>query len=172
MYTIGQVSERTGLPISTLRYYDKEGLIPHMERVSGARRFSERELEALRVIECLKASDTGTYCAACHVRVFLFHIKTGILKGLLCCRNGILAKKRRELLERQKETLEAQMDDLRRSLAMLQFKCWYYEQAMQDGGEERIQAMLPDKLPAEVQVLYDLAHGRTPGKTALNVSAG
>ena len=56
MYTIGQVSERTGLPISTLRYYDKEGLFPHMERVSGARRFSERELEALRVIECLKAS--------------------------------------------------------------------------------------------------------------------
>ena len=42
MYTIGQVSERTGLPISTLRYYDKEGLFPHMERVSGARRFSER----------------------------------------------------------------------------------------------------------------------------------
>ena len=80
--------------------------------------------------------------------------------------------KRRELLERQKETLEAQMDDLRRSLAMLQFKCWYYEQAMQDDGEERIQAMLPDKLPAEVQVLYDLAHGRTPGKTGLNVSAG
>lgn len=80
--------------------------------------------------------------------------------------------KRRQLLERQKETLEAQMDDLRRSLAMLQFKCWYYEQAMRDGGEEHIHAMLPDKLPPEVQVLYDLSHGRTPGKTELNVSAG
>ena len=43
---------------------------------------------------------------------------------------------------------------------------------MQDGGEERIQAMLPDKLPAEIQVLYDLAHGRTPGKTELNVKCG
>ena len=28
MYTIGQVSELFGLPISTLRYYDKEGLFP------------------------------------------------------------------------------------------------------------------------------------------------
>ena len=64
------------------------------------------------------------------------------------------------------------MDDLRRSLAMLQFKCWYYEQAMRDGGEEHIHAMMPDKRPPEVQVLYDLSHGRTPGKTELNVSAG
>ena len=56
MYTIGQVSEMFSLPISTLRYYDKEGLFPQMERRSGIRRFSERELVALRVIECLISS--------------------------------------------------------------------------------------------------------------------
>lgn len=54
MYTIGQVSEMFGLPISTLRYYDKQGLFPEMERISGIRKFSEKEIEALRVIECLK----------------------------------------------------------------------------------------------------------------------
>ena len=54
MYSIGQVTEMFGLPISTLRYYDKQGLFPNMERVSGIRRFSEQEIEALRVIECLK----------------------------------------------------------------------------------------------------------------------
>ncbi len=36
MYTIGEVSEMFGLPVSTLRYYDKQGLFPNMERVSGA----------------------------------------------------------------------------------------------------------------------------------------
>ena len=41
MYTIGQVSEMFGLPISTLRYYDKQGLFPEMERVSGIRKFRE-----------------------------------------------------------------------------------------------------------------------------------
>mgnify|MGYP000472421936 CR=1 FL=1 len=45
MYTIGQVSQMCGIPVSTLRYYDKEGLFPHMERVSGIRRFSDRELD-------------------------------------------------------------------------------------------------------------------------------
>ena len=54
MYMIGQVAEMFGLPISTLRYYDKQGLFPNMERVSGIRKFSEAEIEALRVIECLK----------------------------------------------------------------------------------------------------------------------
>ena len=41
MYSIGQVAEMFGLPISTLRYYDKQGLFPNMERVSGIRKFSE-----------------------------------------------------------------------------------------------------------------------------------
>ena len=54
MYTIGQVAEMFGLPASTLRYYDKQGLFPGLERASGIRRFSDTELEALRVIECLK----------------------------------------------------------------------------------------------------------------------
>lgn len=56
MYSIGQISEMFHLPISTLRYYDKEGLFPEMERQHGIRQFSEKEVEALRVIECLKAS--------------------------------------------------------------------------------------------------------------------
>ena len=53
MYTIGQVSEQFDLPVSTLRYYDKEGLFPALTRTSGIRRFGEQELEALRVIETL-----------------------------------------------------------------------------------------------------------------------
>ena len=54
MYSIGQVSEMFNIPVSTLRYYDKEGLFPNLERSSGIRRFSEKEIEALRIIECLK----------------------------------------------------------------------------------------------------------------------
>ena len=50
-YTIGQISEMFQLPVSTLRYYDREGLFPELRRQSGRRIFSEREGEALRVIE-------------------------------------------------------------------------------------------------------------------------
>ena len=56
MYSIGQVSAMTNLPISTLRYYDKEGFFPNLEKQSGIRRFSQAELDAIRMIECLKRS--------------------------------------------------------------------------------------------------------------------
>ena len=56
MYTIGQVSEMFHLPISTLRYYDKEGLFPSLERQGNIRKFSDKELDELRMIECLKKS--------------------------------------------------------------------------------------------------------------------
>lgn len=61
MYTIGQVAEMFGLPVSTLRYYDKQGLFPGLERTSGIRRFGDTELEALRVIECLKKARVGFF---------------------------------------------------------------------------------------------------------------
>ena len=54
MYTIGQVSKMFNLPISTLRYYDNEGLFPNIARSSGIRKFSDHEIETLNLIECLK----------------------------------------------------------------------------------------------------------------------
>ena len=56
-YSIGEVSRMFDLPASTLRYYDKEGLLPHIQRQgTGIRRFDQQTIEALRVIECLKKS--------------------------------------------------------------------------------------------------------------------
>ena len=62
MYTIGQVAEMFDLPISTLRYYDKQGLFPHLTRESGIRKFSENEIEAKRkeTNEFLKFLQTST----------------------------------------------------------------------------------------------------------------
>lgn len=144
MYTIGQVAEMYSLPVSTLRYYDKEGLFPNLERTSGIRRFSDRELEALHVIECLKRSG--------------LEIKD--IKQFMqwCAQGSSTYEQRHELFLRQRETVEAEMEKLRRVKAMIDFKCWYYETAVADGGEDRIRAMLPDKLPDDIQKLYDLAH--------------
>ena len=43
---------------------------------------------------------------------------------------------------------------------MLKFKCWYYEQAMQDGGKDRPKALIPDDLPDSVRKAYENAHAR------------
>ena len=56
MYTIGEISKMFHVPVSTLRYYDKEGLFPNLERSSGIRQFSDKEIETMKLIECLKRS--------------------------------------------------------------------------------------------------------------------
>ena len=144
MYSIGQVSEKFSLPVSTLRYYDKEGLLPNIERSSGIRKFSDRDLETLRIIECLKKSGLEIK----DIRQFI----------QWCAEGSSTYHQRQELFLKQKECVEKELERLKKTEAMLQFKCWYYEQAIKDGNEDRIKAMIPDKFPPEIQKLYDYAH--------------
>ncbi len=56
-YSIGEAAKELNLTVYTLRYYDKEGLMPFIERTStGTRVFKESDIEALRIIECLKST--------------------------------------------------------------------------------------------------------------------
>ena len=144
MYSIGQVAEMFDLPISTLRYYDKQGLFPKMERVSGIRKFSDTEIEALRVIECLKKSG--------------LEIKD--IKQFMdwCVEGASTYPQRKALLEKQRKRLEAELIHMNKVLDMLKFKCWYYEQATRDGCEDQVQSMIPDGLPEDVRKAYENAH--------------
>lgn len=144
MYTIGQISEMFHLPVSTLRYYDKEGLFPEMERVSGIRKFGEREIEALRVIECLKKSGVEIK----DIKVFMEWCREGSSTYI----------KRKEFFQHQKEVVENEIRKMEKVLDMIRYKCWYYEQAVKDGNEDRLNEMLPDHLPEEIQGVYDRAH--------------
>ena len=54
-YTVGEMARRMGVPASTIRYYDKEGLLPFVGRSSGGiRMFQESDFEWLQVIGCMK----------------------------------------------------------------------------------------------------------------------
>lgn len=144
MYSIGQVSEMFGLPISTLRYYDKEGLFPQMRRESGIRKFDEGEIEALRIIECLKKSGLGIK----DIRQFMEWCAAGSETYVL----------RRDLFLKQKAAVEAEMERLSRVLALINYKCWYYEEAIKDGSEERLCQMEMEDLPEEIREAYQRGH--------------
>lgn len=144
MYTIGQVSEMFNLPISTLRYYDKEGFFPHLKRKGNIRYFSDDELEAIHVIECLKESGLEIK----DIKRFFEWVVEG----------STSYPKRKALFETRKEAVIKEIKQLEKTLAMLEFKCWYYDKAIADGNEDAINAMLPDKLPKNIQKLYNKAH--------------
>jgi len=50
MLTIGELAERGGVRTSTLRYYEEEGLLRPVKRVSGQRRYDDSAVEVLTVI--------------------------------------------------------------------------------------------------------------------------
>ena len=143
-YSIGEVSQMFDLPASTLRYYDKEGLLPHIQRQgTGIRRFDQRTIEALRVIECLKKSG--------------MEIKD-IKQFMAWCAEGPATYGQRlELFRQQRAKVEQEMARLEKTLAMIDFKCWYYSQAVATGSEAFTDA-IPDGLPEEVRKLYDISH--------------
>lgn len=149
MYTIGQVSEMFHLPISTLRYYDKEGFFPNLERKGNIRYFSNNELEAIRVIECLKKSGLEIR----EIKQFFVWVTEGPSSYT----------KRKELFEHRKAAVKDEIKQLEKTLAMLEFKCWYYDTTIADGSEDKIQAMTPPKnLPKDIQKLYNKAHKSAP----------
>lgn len=139
-----EVSEMFHLPISTLRYYDKEGFFPDLKRKGNIRYFSDNEIEALRVIECLKKSGLEIK----DIKQFFIWVTEG----------SSSYSKRKKLFENHKSAVEEEIKQLEKILAMLKFKCWYYETAMTDGNEDRITSMLPNHLPSEIQELYDKGH--------------
>ena len=144
MYTIGQVSEMFDIPVSTLRYYDKQGLFPHIERTSGIRKFGDSELEALKLIECLKRSGLEIR----EIRQFMEWVAEG----------PSTYPQRKELIERTRERVEQEQASLQRALDMLTFKSWYYEQAIADGNEDRVKSMIPDSLPPKILTAYKSSH--------------
>lgn len=119
-YSIGQVSEMLSISISTLRYYDKKGILPLLDRTKGnIRMFNEIDIECLKIIECLK--NTGMELK--DIRHFFE----------LCEKGDSTLRERYELFEMQKEKTERQMKTLQDSLNLINYKCEYYRIAQEKG---------------------------------------
>lgn len=119
-YTIGEAAKMLGVAPSALRYYDKEGLLPFVERTgSGIRMFKESDIEWLRLIECLKA--TG------------MPIKD-IRRFIQCTIEGDgTIDERLNILTAQRQSVINQIAELERHLELIDYKIWYYNTAKDAG---------------------------------------
>lgn len=132
--------------VTTLRYYDKQGLFPGLERTSGIRQFGDTELEALRVIECLKKAGMEIK----DIRLFMEW----------CAEGPSTYPQRKTMFEERKAHMESEIESMDRALDMLKFKCWYYGQLSQGNGEAELKALIPEGLPEEIKEAYENAHAR------------
>ena len=138
VFTIGEMAKKLGVAASTLRYYDKEGLFPFMERSEGGIRvFKESDYEFLKIIHCLKA--TGMQIKD------IKHFIELVLQG----DESISA--RLEIFQKQKLEVEKQISELQEALETVKFKCWYYETAKRAGSTAFCDNMCDDELPEDMR---------------------
>lgn len=122
-YTIKQVSERTGLSASTLRFYEKEQLFPPVARnASGVRVYQEKDLEWISLITCLKNTDMP-----------IRDIKKFV--ALSAAGDGTL-QSRLQMVLSHKRAVEERIAELQGYLEHINHKASYYEQACREGTEE------------------------------------
>ena len=136
-YTIGEVARMMNIAPSTLRYYEKEGLLSLGVRASnGQRTYTDDDVATLSIIEYLK------FC-------------------------GLPLSARRDILAKERDNVRAQITALQTKLERLEFGCWFYETAQQYGSVLPLYEFSEEHFPPEHRnVLREsfhlpLAHVRT-----------
>jgi DNA-binding transcriptional MerR regulator len=138
LYTIGEMAKKLKIAPSTLRYYDKEGLLPFVERSStGIRVFKDENLEWLLIIDCLKKAGMPIK----DIKAFIECVQQG---------DATIAQRLKMLLE-QREAVKERLARLRDTLDILNYKCWYYETAQTAGTTSVPKAMKTEDVPKNVQ---------------------
>ena len=128
---IKAVAQQTGIPETTIRYYDKEGLLPFLKRKeSGYRVFDNQSLKMLQIINCLK--DTG------------MSIKDIKQYAQWAQEGDSSLEERYELFERQRSVIQNKMAKLQDQLDVVNHKCHYYQAALKAGTEKGLEN---DQLP-------------------------
>lgn len=114
---IAEVSEQYGLSVDTLRYYERVGLIPPVQRNSGGiRDYNELDLRRVDFIKCMRS-------AGLPIEVLIDYVE-------LVQRGDETINARKEILKEQRELLATRMQEMQKTLDILDHKIEVYEHAV------------------------------------------
>ena len=140
VYTVGEMAKLLEVPSSTLRYYDKEGLLPFVERSSGGiRMFQETDFEWLQIISCMKK-------AGMSIRDIRQYIE-------LAMQGDDTIDLRLQMFQRQRDALKAQIAEMERTLETVEYKCWFYETARAAGTVDAPKDMPDGEVPERFRAI-------------------
>ena len=113
--TISEVSKKYNITADTIRYYEKEELIPTVPRnKNGIRDFDENSCGWIEFIKCMRSAGLEIETLKRYVSLFRQGTKT--------------VKERKILLEEQREKLLKKQEDIKATLDRLNYKIEKYEE--------------------------------------------
>jgi DNA-binding transcriptional MerR regulator len=123
---IAEVSEKYGLSADTLRYYEKVGLIPPVHRSDGGiRDYDELDLRRVDFIKCMRG-------AGLPIEVLIEYMN-------LVQQGDSTVESRKDILIHQRAQLAARMEEMQKTLDLLDHKIEVYENALLKREQEIIQ---------------------------------
>ncbi len=123
---IAEVSERYEISPDTLRYYERIGLIPPVNRDgNGVRDYNDIDLRRVEFIKCMRS-------AGLPVEVLIEYV--GLVQ-----QGDQTIEARKDILKEQRARLAARMKDLQKTLDLLDHKIEVYENAVLKREKEMLQ---------------------------------
>jgi len=114
---ISEVSEQCGVSADTLRYYERIGLLPHVNRSdSGIRDYNELDVRRVEFIKCMRT-------AGLPVEVLITYYQ-------LVQQGDETMEDRKAILVEHRTELKARMNELQKTLDLLDYKISFYENAV------------------------------------------
>lgn len=135
-YKVTEVAKMMGVAPSTLRYYDQEGLLPNVKRVNGIRMFEDEDFKWLRVLNCLK----NTNMPIKKIKEYVDLAQEG----------DTTLKERQKLILEQKQNILDQIQQFQYYLQEIEYKEWYYQEAIKRGSEKEVYDSIPDHATFEI----------------------
>lgn len=116
---ISEVSKKYDISIDTLRYYEKEGLLPNITKnASGVRDYSETDCARIEFIKCMRSAGMPVECLSKYIS--------------LCVQGEGTEEERRNMLIKQRDELLEKRDAIQRSIDKLEYKIDIYYNILLD----------------------------------------
>ena len=138
LYTIGDAAAKLGMPASTIRFYEKNGLIPNQQRSSdGLRLFDEDDLEWVRFVERLKVAGMPIKEIREYIQLYMEGDST--------------IEERRRIVYERRAARDKQLEELKLARDFIEYKCWFYDVASESGTCDTPREMPFDELPEDIK---------------------
>ena len=121
--TIAEVSKKYQISADTLRYYEKEGLIPYVNRTEGGvRNYTEEDCTRIEFVKCMRSAGLSIEVLKKYFELFKRGKRT--------------LKARRELLATERKALQERFVELQDTLKRLDYKISVYDKAIASKDKE------------------------------------